>query len=72
MRDRVRFGGILLAALVVALRLQTAGATTFVLMDEESLLRSSEVVLVGTVTAIEAGVGRKACPYVRSRATAAR
>ncbi|MFN8625415.1 MAG: matrixin family metalloprotease [Candidatus Binatia bacterium] len=57
MRDRVRFsGGILLAALVVALRLQTAGATTFVLMDEESLLRSSEVVLVGTVTAIEAGV----------------
>ncbi len=46
---------MLLAALLRALGPEPARGTTFVLMDEETLLRSSEAVLVGTVTAIEAG-----------------
>jgi hypothetical protein len=35
--------------------LSAAGATTFVLMDEPTLLHSSAAVVVGTVTAIESG-----------------
>jgi hypothetical protein len=47
----------LLALVVAALCswLSTAGATTFVLMDEPTLLRSSAAVVVGTVTAIQSG-----------------
>lgn len=37
--------------------LHTAWATTFVRMDERQLLATSEVVVVGTVTAIESGEG---------------
>lgn len=46
---------MLCVALAPFLCPQSAPATTFVLMDDESLLRSSDAVLVGTVTAIEAG-----------------
>ena len=56
MRDRVSIAQvILLAVLTAALCPHVAQATTFVLMDEATLLRSSDAVLVGTVTAIEAG-----------------
>src|SRR5574340_1110001 len=56
MRNRVLFAAVnLLVTLTVGLRPGPARATTFVLMDEENLLRSSDAVLVGTVTAIEAG-----------------
>jgi hypothetical protein len=50
-------GGPLAAAATVALLLPicAAYATTFVLMDEPTLLHSSAAVIVGTVTAIESG-----------------
>ena len=57
MRERVFLPGVIfLAALLSGLRPHPARATTFVPMDEATLLRSSEAVLVGTVTAIESGV----------------
>lgn len=52
-----RWGGLafVICGLVVLLRTSAAG-TTFVVMDEPTLVRSSSVVLIGTITALESGV----------------
>src|SRR5512140_1263857 len=49
-----RFPKVLMGLLAVVLLAGGAHATTFVLMDEATLLRTSDVVLTATVTAIEA------------------
>ena len=51
LRDRFKQAAIVMCGLMCIL--STARATTFVLMDEPTLLHTSSAVLIGTVTAIE-------------------
>ena len=54
---RSSYGGLPLTALILTLLTSAAHGTTFVLMDEPQLLETSDVVVVGTVTAIESAQG---------------
>jgi len=54
MATRLRLVLTCLAGAVVGLWVAAAGATTFVMMDDATLLRNAEAVVTGTVTVVEA------------------